>query len=398
MNRRHCALATLFAMIGMWAGGARGQAAAGGGAAGAATPPKPAAPAPAPVAPPSPPAPVTVPIAAYSAPGSQLPAIEDFVGKNVSNLLNDADPAGQAKSRDNLIAATQTAGVPASPAFLFEYGRILNGAFLPKLSAKPAPSLRQRLNIAIVTARVADAAGNITLVPTATAIVKDSAEPVILWGLRAAKPLIPQLVKMKAPGGVSPLITAIAPAVLAHPSGPLFQEAYSSLDVPDKTTMAELLKLWGNRLAQYQGKEPPDDPGVDGRPVLTLTTGEMWKNVLNDKAAQSRAMQMVSDQTSVAAQWADQTPAGDKHDDLVRLVQQCAAGCQVVGQNTNDKGLVAAADPAVKMKLDAFGGGGSSTKMVPLIAPVVDAIHAAFPDVKPPPQVGAAAAGVAGQQ
>jgi hypothetical protein len=404
-RRRHCALATLFAMMGMWAGGAHGQPAPGGGAAAppAAAPPKPAAPAaPATTFVPSPPAPVTIPPAAYTSPQSNVAAITAFVTPNVANLLNDQDPGGQTKSRDNLIAATLQAGAPASPGFLFEYGRALNGAFVPVLTSKagaPQLSLRGRLNVGIVVARVAAAAENITLAPSATLLVNDPAEPVILWGLKAAKPLIPQLLKMKGAGGPPPLVAAIAPAVLNHPSAVLVQEAYMALDLPDPAAMSELVKIWGNRLAQYPGKEPPEDPSVDGYPISTIATREMWKSVLNNPKEQARAMQLVADQTSLAAQWADKIATGEKHDQLVRLVQRCAAACQVVGQTVNDKGLVDASQPLVTLKLDGVGGVGNVGQMVPPATNLVTAIQAAFPTVKPPPTLGGppAGAGVAGQ-
>jgi hypothetical protein len=345
---------------------------------------------------------VTIPPAAYTSPAGNIAAITAFVTPNVANLLNDGDPGGQTKSRDNMIAATMQAGAPASPAFLFEYGRALNAAFVPALTPKagaPHLSLRGRLNIGIVVARVAAAADNTALAQSATLLVNDPAEPVILWGLKAAKPLVPQLLKMKG-AGAQPLIAAIAPAVLNHPSAVLVQEAYMALDLPDPAAMSELVKIWGNRLAQYPGKEPPEDPSVDGYPISTIATREMWKSVLNNPKEQARAMQLVADQTSLAAQWADQITTGEKHDQLVRLVQRCAAACQVVGQTVNDKGLVAASEPLVTLKLDGVGGVGNVGKMVPPATNLVTAIQAAFPTVKPPPTLGtppAGGVGVAGQ-
>jgi hypothetical protein len=154
--------------------------------------------------------------------------------------------------------------------------------------------------------------------------------------------------------------------------------------------VTELMKLWGNRLSQYQGKEPPDDPAVDGRPVFALTTAGMWKNVLNNAAIQTKVMQMISDQIAVAAEWADQTPAGDKHDQLVRLVVQCAQGCAVVGTNQKFPALSSAAGPASILRVETLPAG---TKIVPLVIPtIIPAISAAFPGVQAPPQVGPAAA------
>jgi hypothetical protein len=336
-------------------------------------------------------APVTVPPVAYTSPAANRAVIANFVKLNVTNLLNDSNTAAQTNARNNLTAATSTAGAPASPAFLFEYGMALNDAFLPHLGPKADSSVRQRLNIGIVAARVAYASQNLTLQQTTLMLMADPAEPVVLWGLKAAQPQMPLALTSRIPGQKIPLLLKeVKPAVFDHPSGPVFAEAYEALTAVDPQVVEQLLVLWGNRLAQYQAKELPDDPAVDGLPVLTLTTSEMWRKVVNQPALQTKVMQMVSDQLAVAAQWADQTPAGEKHDQLVQLVVRCAQGCVVVGGNMKNQGLVTAATPAASVKVETLPAG---TKVGPMVSPAVtDAIMQAFPGVKPPPPVGAAAA------
>jgi hypothetical protein len=386
MNRRHCAIATLIVTPCLWSAVAWGQARGATGTSAAA--PSTAATRPVSTAIP---APVTVPPSAYTAPAANRAVIVDFVNKNVTNLLNDTDTAAQTNARNNLTAATSTAGAPASPTFLFEYGMALNNEFLPKLGPKSSLSVRQRLNIAIVTARVAYASSNVALQLTTIQLINDPAEPVMLWGLKAAQPQMPVVLSSKIPGQPVPsLLKAIKPAVFNHPSGPVFAEAYQALTAVDPLVAQELMKLWGNRLAQYQGKEPPDDPAVDSLPVFTLTKAPMWKTVLTNKKLQTQVMQMISDQTAVAAEWADQTPAGDKHDQLVKLMVQCAGGCAVVGKNQNIPGLVTAATPPSILRVETLPAG---TKVMPMVSPgLIAAINAAFPEVQPPPHVGAAAA------
>jgi hypothetical protein len=382
MNRRHCAIATLLITLGLHGAVALGQPATGGGAAA----PRPAAPAAPAAPPPAVSAPVTVPQAAYADPGGNKPVIVDFVTRNLTNLMNDADPAAQTNARNNLSAATMTAGAPASPTFLFEYGKALNDAFGPKLETKANATVRQRLNIAIVTAKVAYVADNVTLQATTIKLINDPAEPVMLWGLKAAQKQVPLILKIKAPGQKPPqLVLDIVPAVFKHPSGPVFAEAYLALTAVDPLVYTELIKLWGNRLSQYQGKDAPDDPEVDGRPVFTLSTSEMWKTVLNNPAQQSKVMQMISDQTSVAAQWADKTPAGDKHDQLVKLVVQCAGACSVIGTNIKNPALTSAATGPSNLNVATMGAG---VNMQNVVNPIIAAIKTAFPNVEPPPVVG----------
>jgi len=381
MNRRHCAIATLTLTVCLWSAGARGQARGATGPAAPTTSTTRAASTA--IA-----APVTVPPQAYTSPAANRAVIVNFVTLNVTNLLNDSDTAAQTNARNNLTAATSTAGAPASPTFLFEYAMALNNAFTPKLAPKANSSVRQRLNMAIVTARVAYAAQNVALQATTIQLINDPAEPVVLWGLKAAQPQMPLILTMKK-GAVPPMLAAIKPAVFKHPSGPVFAEAYEALTAVDPLVVKELIALWGNRLSQYQGKEPPDDPAVDGRPVFALTTAGMWKTVVTNKTLQTQVMQMISDQTAVSAEWADQTPAGDKHDQLVKLMVQCAGGCVVVGTNQKIPALVAAATPTAGIRVETLPAG---TKVLPMVSPgLIAAINAAFPGVQPPPPVGAAA-------
>ena len=348
-----------------------------------------AAAAPVPVETPAVPASVTVPQNEYISPSSN--GIDAFVKPNVQNLLNDSNLTAQQKARDNLVLAATPAGAPASPAFHFAYGTALNNAFSAALKNKP--TLRQRLNMAIVAAKVAWAAqvanaGNITLQQTIQILVNDPAEPVVLWALRAAQAEIPFLVGVRGPGNKVPqLILDIVPAVMKHPSGPMFDEGYKALAAPSTDIATELLKLWGNRLTQYQAKECPDDPAVDGRPVFELTTAQMWAVLTPQQKA--KVLQNISDQLSVAAQWADQkSSTGDKRDQLVKLVQQCAGGCYVIGKNLNLPALVTAATPATNIKVETTPASMSMDKNVGQV--LVSAIRAAFPDVKEPPTIGEA--------
>jgi hypothetical protein len=228
MNRRHCAIVSLVIVLGCWPSSASAQGTGVAPAAGGAKPAAPPVTAPAATAAPA--APVTIPPQAYANPAGSKDIIDDFVARNVANLLNDGDPAARSRSRDNLSAATMTAGTAASPAFLFEYGRSLNTALAQRLNAASKPTLLQRLNAAIVVAKVAYVAQNAALEPVTLQLINDPAEPVLMWALKAAQPQIPQVLTMKVGNAPPRLLAAIAPAVFKHPSGPVFDEAYSALN------------------------------------------------------------------------------------------------------------------------------------------------------------------------
>lgn len=336
-------------------------------------------------------APITISGTTYSNPTGGRAEIDKFVELNLQNLLNDSNTEAQAKARDYLDKATQTGGQPASPAFLFEYGQSLNNAFTETLTPNHKLSVRQRLNIAIVAAKFAWQANNITLQQTTLTLLKDPAEPIVIWALKAAQPQVPLVMKMGGAGGKAPpLVQAIAPAVFANPSGPVFEEAYQALSGEDKHIADELMKLWQNRLTQYQTKVP-QDPSSDGRPAFKLTTAQMWKSVVNNPQIQQKVMQMVVDQLSAAQQWADMPGNDDTHAQLVQLCRQCLEGLQVVGQHQKVPPLAEAAKNGLAMlNPQKFS---AKDKAKDAVEPAVQAVLTAFKGVQPPPQVGPSSGG-----
>lgn len=322
-------------------------------------------------------APLTLPKEAYNTPGASKAIIDDFIKKNVEQLLNDKDTAAQSKSRDVLYLATMTGGQPGSAEFLFEYAKALNNEVSGKLDPKTR-SIRQRLNIAIITSRVAAVAQNGALADTGLKLVKDPAEPVMLWGVKACQSLIPQVVKVKMGNQGPPLLRELVPAVMKHPSGIIVEEAYVALGASsDPLVVNELMNLWENRLIQYR-KGTPDDPLAEAKPVFSLTTQDIWKTTLKDPARRTAVMQMISEQMLLAATQADAAGAGDAHDQLQQLVKQCAAGVFVVGRHQGIASLEAGAREL------ATGSIPQGAKLVPMASAVVAEIKKVFTDVKSP--------------
>jgi len=386
MNRRLRGCAACMLVLGMWGLAAQAQPAAKA-------------------------KPNTLALGAYGNPSAARADIDAFVKVNVDEMLNDADPAAQSKARKALEDASyEKPATPASAAFFLEYSQSLNTAFFPKLGPKVKTSLRNRLNIGIVTARVAAIGQNSSLAPTVERLITDGAEPVILWGLKAAQPLVPDVVKLKLPGGqlLHPMIASISPAVLKHPSGPIFDEAYTALgsvagvadmklaDKPAYTAvMTELIALWDNRLQQYR-KDIPEDPAVDAKPVFFLTRETMWKTLITEKKTQLLVMQMLSDQLGMAAQYADSIidrKDQDKRDQLIKLSAQCCGGAYVVGAHQNIQKLMNESKAGSQLNPTILPWG---TKIRPETDPVVAEIARSFDGVKAPPTVGSnAGAGVA---
>jgi len=347
----------------------------------------------APVPPPAPMAQIPLAAEAYTDPAARRADIKIFVEGYVQRLLNDADPVNQANAREELARATMEKGQPAQPAFLFEYAKLVNDALLPPLKGGKA-SMRQKLNIAIVTSRVAYVAENAALTPVAMELINDQHEPIVLWGIKAAGPIIKASVKMKPANGqqgaAPPILKAIVPAVLKHPSGEIYEEAYGALTTSGApVVLDELMKVWENRLLQYR-QGVPENASADARPVLTLTANQMWMSVLNQKAQRDRIMQMIMDQICLAARRADEPANKDKRDQLASVVKRTAEGIVVVALNQKLPDLQSAAEPATKINPE-----NPPPKVAEFVIPVIpQAIQKAFPDVKPPQP---AAAGVAQQ-
>jgi hypothetical protein len=218
-------------------------------------------------------------------------------------------------------------------------------------------------------------------------LLKDEAEPVVLWGIKAAQPQVPHALSLKGLK-VYPLIPDIREGVFKHPSGPVFDEGYQALDGAHPVIAEELMKLWQNRLTQYQTKVP-QDPSADGRPAFKLSTGAMWTAAVNNPQAQQKVMQMIVDQLSAAAQWADRAGGDDARAQLVALAQQCSAACAVIGTAQQKAALATAGNTAAQALVPKNFSPGA--KVGPVVQPVVDQVLAAYKGVQQPPQVGPAA-------
>ncbi|HYE17632.1 MAG TPA: hypothetical protein VEA69_04265 [Tepidisphaeraceae bacterium] len=372
MNRRLRGSAACLLVMGMWGAVAQAQPAAGGGAG----------------AGPIPPALITTPDQAQ---------IDAWSKAATGDLLNEADPALQGKARDNMVnACFVKRDTPAGAGFLAMYSASLNNEFWPKLAPGTKLTPRQRLNLAIVTAKVASVAQQSPLAPTVERLINDPLEPVVLWGLKGAQPIAPAVVKLRGAGNnpLHPMLAAVRPAALKHPSGPVFEEAYAALGnattvSPDnpvleravKAAAAEMISLWENRLQQYRSAIP-EDPIADGMPVFFLTTRDAWNTIVKDQATRTQVMQMVSDQLSLASQHADASKDREKRDQLVKLSIKCAGACAVVGTHQSNDPLKRTAGDEMNRMQPAVQNVG--IKIRPMADAVGDELRRAYPGVKPP--------------
>jgi hypothetical protein len=208
--------------------------------------------------------------------------IRAFIQDQVT-LLQAPDDAGQTQARDKLIAQCSTRS-SVSPSFATVYSREWANAAKP-LMALGNP-MRLRLNVAIVTAELAENGRSLELEPISEQILGDREGCIILWGIRTARALIPIILqqpsvivsgKSVSPIAASKLIAALVNAVKSHGSsdlsGFLTLDAYRALiarDIPGMTEddikrltpplVVPVLAILEFRLAQYaKGAIPMPD-------------------------------------------------------------------------------------------------------------------------------------------
>lgn len=160
------------------------------------------------------------------------PILQDFLATEVP-LLADADPKVQSEARRHLEhAVVAPGGAPATVVYGAAYARALGAQLMPLLKS---PVLRTRLNAAIVLDHVASHLANpSSLAPAVTVAASDNTEAVALWGVKAAKWIIPGQLDLPPMVRDKALIPAILKAVRDNPqSSAIIDDAYDALMGPN---------------------------------------------------------------------------------------------------------------------------------------------------------------------
>jgi hypothetical protein len=214
MNRRIC----------VWVGSILGGLSLAGFASGQTTPPPAAASIP-------PQALGAADETAYAAP------IKQFITDQVTALIG-ADPAAATAARDKLKGA-MTRG--DSPAYYTALAKDWEAACTAELAKNP--SVGVRLNFAIVTATLADNGQTPDAQPMVLKLLDDREPCVVVWAIKAARPLITVLATQPTAVASSPLPAAVVSAVKkcgkSDVSGYATSDAYTALAVKTIPGLAE---------------------------------------------------------------------------------------------------------------------------------------------------------------
>jgi hypothetical protein len=262
--------------------------------------------------------------------------ITEAVTTLVQHLIGD-DAALQASARAILIENAQLRGNEPTVAYLTSYTRALNTALVSALKSQPQPSLRARLNIAIAAAKVADLAMTSDLQETVLLLLNDSSSAVVLWGVKASRPILLQVTKVPNTAQViqNPLLTGLAKTIIRHmdqPSmGVMVSDGYEALapaGVSDpkvvQALVGEIHQLFSARLGQFKTKLL-DVPEAEGVATLFLTRGAVRDAQTQPQREQT--VQLLFSLIDLSVQWGVNAAAARDH--VVPVISNTAAGLVV---------------------------------------------------------------------
>jgi hypothetical protein len=311
-------------------------------------------------------------------------AIEAFVQAQLERLTNTATPAGQSSARDALIGETVLPGQQApSPSFLDIYADVLNAGMMRSVANHD--NMRVRLLGAIVTARVAERAGNVRLLEATEAFLQDQSSMVALWGMKSARHVMGPLAQNPVLVQQNRLLGPIVQAVEQHRRGALTQEAYDALAV-DARSAPETLRqvttamhrVFEQRVARFR-EQVPQELQAENRAVLFLSDSRVW--AAQQPEQQARTMHLIGELVALVGQHAAQRQ-GTEREPFVAVLRQSARATQVVAEQINNESLLQAA-----REVDQLRQNSPAEEIAGSTTALQQAIQAAFPDADQRPPV-----------
>ncbi len=327
--------------------------------------------------------------------------IQAYVSAQFKRLLSP-DPAGDPQktvreARDALSVDAKAGSQPASA----EYQAVYTDAVTAEAKAALAGTkdIRVRLNVAIVIARVAENAPQTRLEPAVMLLVADG-EPYAtqVWGLRAARYIMPELAKI---GAHKPLSARVLAIIKADPSSPYAEEAYEIFKPTEQpkvlaAVVDSLLTVAEIRTSKLQSGLP-EDPSADFKAFTPLAAIATWSALTPEQ--RERTMQVMCNVLAWASYRADEQK-GATRDQLGVLINKSASALFVMASITasTPKNAAAAGNLASIAQSIATASGGVNTaniNYVKLTQPALPAIKAVpdFSNVKDPAPATPMAAG-----
>lgn len=340
---------------------------------------------------------------------SEIQTVDAFVKAQMQRLVK-GDLGAQSSARDTLINQATYRGKPPEAAYLDAYAGAVNQA-IGELVPADAP-LRARLNAAIVTARTAEIASNTRLVDAVLRWLGDKESPVVLWGMKGARFVLPPVLDNEPLAQRVKLPQAIVQAVERNKSGPVVQEAYSALslgvfNIGTNTiksnwlgqTLPSLFELLTDRVKQY-AQGVPDEPQAENMATALLVHPQIWPKLSAEQRV--RAVQIMDDLIALGAgRFAAVGNNSPDAESLASMIRGTAKAFWVVGTRAGSPALVELSTQL--SKIDARSAGKEVVEMASQVhslltaIPEFKAVTAPPATSKPGDAASAPAAGGAGQ-
>jgi len=274
--------------------------------------------------------------------------IRAFVSEQITRL-QDSTASEQHAARSALVEEIMVDGHPAQTSFLAAYCAEFAGQARPLFQSE---NMAVRLNAAIILAKLAERSQTQQLLEPTLAVLNDSADPVVLWGLKSAKAILP--VVLGAPGlpKASELIPKVVDVAVRRQSGYVVQDAYDALTLdfltnpkpisnPMLVTVTPaMLQVLNARAGKYK-TVIPDEPMSENLATLFLTDGKVWSAQPADQ--QVAIVQSLLNLASSASQRIASATPGNQRNMVVRASQSTAKGLGVIGNRLGDKAWETAA-------------------------------------------------------
>jgi hypothetical protein len=294
----------------------------------------------------------------------QMTVIGNFVDAEMANLKS-GKAENEKAARKALEDAAVAVGDPrASAQYLSGYGMVVDQKMAQLVSSNQP--LQVRLNAGIALAHVAARTDNGTLKNSTTALVLDNSEPVALWGVKAAKYVVPHLLDL---GTAGPLDAAIVNAVGKFKNdGAIVEDAYDDftgdmIQVGSEASPAPatrlsaaidpLVKLMEMRAAVYaaaqtapqvgDGPDLPAEPEADNRAFLIIASPTVWKAAKpTQQALMCRAgLDLIDQIIPLVDATPPRTPNVDppellRKEDLIAVITHAGSAFKVLAALTNE--------------------------------------------------------------
>ncbi|MGB7156694.1 MAG: hypothetical protein WBD40_01430, partial [Tepidisphaeraceae bacterium] len=329
-------------------------------------------------------------------------AVDGFVPAQVEALAS-TDAAARGAAREALVDGASARQGDVTPTYLAAYAKAVSDKIAPVLTNE---SDLVRLNAAIVVAKVAEKADDLSLRPAVLVLLKDKSPYVALWGIKGARAIIPAAIRNPLFKG-DEAIGGIVKAVGAHAGsmgGPIVLEGYDALvfevlnpnaalrptDKMITAVIPPIQELLQQRVTTYR-KGIPAEPFAEVKPTSFLSNGKVW--ALQTPQQRLTSMQLMSDLIGLAAQHAVAAAPGVNRDKLQTIIGHVASAMAVVPEVSSSAAVKDKLTPVTKINQSTPAAG--ITEAVSGVADALKTIKG-FEKLTPPPAIAAAVAGAGG--